>query len=616
MTRFLGVLDAISRPASDAASALQADGWSSAEVAWPADPKVADALEHAIAASGIEIGLLDVSAVVDVSAPGSEARLLPALEAALRLRAGKLRVAVPPSAGRDASALQRLRDIADVADQNGLRLVLRGQSAQPGIEELQALLGATAHPAVTLEIDPLAGSGDARTTSELIRRTMGRIGHVRVDLDAGRADGHGAPLLPDLLAELRAAGYHDSVTVVGPGVPPEWGTSRDADRLERVRLALAEDGLDALVCGLSENVLALSGYWSMNGTCIAVVPRDGEPVLLVPRGEETWAATSDWPAVLSYPSGRLADPPLAEAVRPLLRDVGAKLGLRGSRVGVELDQPFVVPAHTAHESSAVTPRLAALLQSAWEPAAIVAGDKTIHRMRAVKTAREIAAIRRSAAAADHGLRAFREATVPGRRDHEVARLVEEAAHEAALAGGAGRARAWAYVMSGPQVAQAYLPFQVPTARRMSEGELVLLEMAVVVDGYWQDVSRTHAVGPDGADARQREIAQAVRAAWEAAAAAAVPGATGGAVDAAARQALADAGLGDRFVHGTGHGVGFAFHEPQPMLAPGSSDVLERNMVVAVEPGVYLPGFGGVRNEDDCLVTDAGAQSLVSDGHAI
>jgi Xaa-Pro aminopeptidase len=614
MTRLLGALDAVGRPANDAARALLADGWSSAEAAWPADPEAAAVLEHAIVASGIEIGLLDVSAVAGVSAPQSEGPLLAAIAAARRLLTAKLRVSVPADAGRDAPLIRRLREVADAADRRGLRLVLWIQGVAPRIDELQDLLRATEHPAISLEIDPLGWSRDARAASELIRQMLGRIGHVRVDFNGGGSAEQDLSRLPDLLAELRGAGYHDSVTVLGSGLPPEWGTNRDSDRLDRIRLALAQDGLDALVCGLSENVLALSGYWSMNGTCIAVVPREGEPVLLVPRGEETWAAASEWPGVLSYPSGRLTDPPFAEAVGPLLRDVGERLGLRGSRIGVEVDQPFVVPAHTAHETSAVTPRLAALVQSAWDPAAIVASDDAIHRLRAVKTAREIAAIRRSAAAADEGLRAFREATVPGCRDHEVARAVEVAVHEAALTRGGGRARAWAYVMSGPQVSQAYLPFQVPTARRMSAGELVLLELAVVVDGYWQDLSRTHAVG--GADARQREVAEAVGGAWQAAAAAAVPGATGGDVDAAARRVLTDAGLGGRFVHGTGHGVGFAFHEPHPMLAPGRADVLARDMVVAVEPGVYLPGFGGVRNEDDCVVTDDGAQSLVSDGHAI
>jgi Xaa-Pro aminopeptidase len=608
MTRLLGELDASTRSPSDAARTLLDDGFSAAELAWPADRDAAAALERGVSASGIEIGLIDISPVAAEADPSAEGRLSSAIDAARRLRARKLRIRLPASTV-DGPLTDRLRDIADAADRRGLGLVV----AVPG-DDPKPLLAALAHPAITVEIEPLARAGDRPAASELIRQTMGRIGHVRVDLSAPGAGAPSGLELADLLGELHAAGYHDSVTVAGGSAPAECGTSRDADRLDRVRAALADSDLDALVCGLSENVLALTGYWSMNGTCVAVVPRDGEPALLVPRGEEAWAAASDWPTVLSYPSGRLADPPAADALRPLLRDVADAAGLHHARIGIERDQPFVVPAHTAHETAAVTPRLSALLESALAPGEIVPADDLIHRVRAVKTAREIAAIRRAAAAADGGLRAFRDATVPGRRDHDVARAVELAVHDAASEHGATRARAWAYVMSGPQISQAYLPFQVPTTRAMSAGELVLLEMAVVVEGYWQDLSRTVVVGE--ADARQRELAAAVRAAWEAAAAAAVPGATGGDVDAAARNVLASAGLGDNFVHGTGHGVGLAFHEPQPILAPGRPDVLERDMVLAIEPGVYLPGFGGVRNEDDCLVTDSGAESLVGDGHAL
>ncbi|MEA2363826.1 MAG: Xaa-Pro dipeptidase [Thermoleophilaceae bacterium] len=608
MTRLLGELDTCARSASDAARALLGEGFSAAELAWPADRDAAAVLERGVSASGIEIGLIDISPVAGQNEPSVGGQLLSAIDAARRLRARKLRIRLPASTV-DGSLTDRLRDIADAADRRGLGLVL----AVPGGDPMP-VLAAVAHPAVTVEIEPLAQAGDRAAASELIRQTMGRIGHVRVDLTAPGAAARPHSEIADLLRALRAAGYNDSVTVAGGAAPAEWGTSRDQDRLDRVRAALAGEDLDALVCGLSENVLALTGYWSMNGTCVAVVPRDGEPALLVPRGEETWAAASGWPTVLSYPSGRLADPPAADALRPLLRELADAAGLRDARIGIERDQPFVVPAHTAHETAAVTPRLSALLESAVEPAEIVPADQLIHCVRAVKTAREIAAIRRAAAAADEGLRAFREATVPDRLDHQVATAVELAVRDAAFERGASRARAWAYVMSGPQISQAYLPFQVPTARAMSAGELVLLEMAVVVEGYWQDLSRTLVVGEAGA--RQRELAAAVRAAWEAAAAAAVPGATGGDVDGAARNVLTSAGLGDNFVHGTGHGVGLAFHEPQPILSPGRPDVIARDMVLAIEPGVYLPGFGGVRNEDDCLVTDTGAESLVSDGHAI
>lgn len=397
--------------------------------------------------------------------------------------------------------------------------------------------------------------------------------------------------------------------------PPTLGgaVAVDAERLALLRRGMEEAGLDGIVCTLSEQVLALTGYWSMNGTCVALVAREGDPLLLVPSGEEERAQVSGWPLRV-YPFGRLVDPPFDAAVTPLLRDAAAELGLRGARIGVEFEPAFLVPSFTAHEVTVGTAEVRRVVTEALAPRELVDATALLRRVRAIKTAREQAAIRRAAAAADAGLRAFRELTVPGSRDVDVALGVEAAVTRAVADANHGRARAWAYVISGPQIAQAYLPFQVTSPRRMSVGELVLLELAVVVEGYWQDVSRTHAVGEATAD--QRAAAAAVNGAWRAAVAAAKPGATGGEVDRAARVVLEDAGYGEAYLHGTGHGVGMAFHEPYPLLVPGHESVLEAGMVIAIEPGVYLPGFGGLRNEDDCLVTADGAISLNQDDHSV
>ncbi|HEU4798836.1 MAG TPA: M24 family metallopeptidase, partial [bacterium] len=140
-------------------------------------------------------------------------------------------------------------------------------------------------------------------------------------------------------------------------------------------------------------------------------------------------------------------------------------------------------------------------------------------------------------------------------------------------------------------------------------DLVMLELSTVADGYFSDLTRMATVGRPSS--RQQELLDAVRRAQRSAIEAIRPGVTGDAVDRAARGILEGAGLGDAFIHITGHGLGFRYHEPMPLLYPGSKDVLEAGMVTSVEPGVYNEKFGGVRIEDDVAVRSDGAEVLSS-----
>jgi Xaa-Pro dipeptidase len=159
------------------------------------------------------------------------------------------------------------------------------------------------------------------------------------------------------------------------------------------------------------------------------------------------------------------------------------------------------------------------------------------------------------------------------------------------------------VQSGPNSA---LPHGSAGGRVLRPGELLLFDFGAAWDGYCADLTRTATVGEP--DARQREVHAVVLAAHDAAVAAVRPGVTAGEVDAAARAVIQEAGLGDRFVHRVGHGLGLEAHEA-PSLDPGSSTVLEEGMVITIEPGVYVPGWGGVRIEDDLVVEAGGAAVL-------
>jgi Xaa-Pro aminopeptidase len=130
---------------------------------------------------------------------------------------------------------------------------------------------------------------------------------------------------------------------------------------------------------------------------------------------------------------------------------------------------------------------------------------------------------------------------------------------------------------------------------------------VVADGFWADRTRARTAGePTSA---QREARDLVARAQAAAIAAVRPGVTGAEVDEAARRPIREAGRDRQFMHITGHGLGYRYHEYSPMLAPRSPDVLRAGMIHSVEPGVYDRSFGGIRIEDDVLVTDAGAEVL-------
>ncbi len=227
----------------------------------------------------------------------------------------------------------------------------------------------------------------------------------------------------------------------------------------------------------------------------------------------------------------------------------------------------------------------------------------VERLRASKDREEIDAIRDAARLATESLEIVLSLVRPGQREIDVAVALES---ELRI-----RGSEWhpfpTIVASGPRSA---LPHARTDEREICAGDLLLLDFGAQVSGYCADITRTVVVG-SRADARQREIYDVVRDAQQVAREKIAAGMTGKEADALARSVIEERGFGDAFGHSLGHGLGLEVHE-DPRVSKHNDEPLPENSVVTIEPGVYLPGFGGVRIEDDVLLGDAGTE-LLSDG---
>jgi Xaa-Pro aminopeptidase len=358
-----------------------------------------------------------------------------------------------------------------------------------------------------------------------------------------------------------------------------------AARHRQVREALSESGLVALVVTSLPNIAYLTNF--AGSTAIVVVTAERLLFLTDSRYTTTIrdAAETGWacPGLELLIVEGAYDSALADAVRPL---VGA--------VGVEGDH-LSVSRFRWLESM-----LASATHLSLRPTAGM-----VERAREVKDGYEVGVLReagrRLSSAAAQALAGIRG----GLRELDVAAGIEGALREA----GFSKPAFDTIVASGPNSA---LPHARPTERRLSEGDLVVLDFGGIYDSYCVDLTRTVAVGK--ASERAKFVFEGVRTAHDRAVAAVAPGVSRFAVDAAARDWLIEIGMGEAFGHGTGHGLGLEIHE-DPRIARRRGDVDSRNerliegMVFTIEPGAYFPGWGGVRIEDDVLVTASGVELL-------
>jgi Xaa-Pro aminopeptidase len=352
-------------------------------------------------------------------------------------------------------------------------------------------------------------------------------------------------------------------------------------RAGRLAAGLRERDLDVLLVGTPVNVRYLTGFTGTNGLALVVADQ-----------AETHRFFTDF----RYATQSAAQVPEEfdrEIVAgDLLEAAAGALCAAGSAVGTRLgfdEASITVKQHT---------RLGELLGAEWE---LIPCAGAVERLRAVKDAWEIDRIRASAELADEALRGVLEAGVVHRTERDVAIELELRMR-----------RLGAQAPSFPSIvaagAQGALPHAEPRAREIHKDALLTIDWGALHEGYCSDCTRTYATG-ERISAQAREIYGLVLDAQEQALAAVRAGPNGKEVDAVARELIEQAGHGEHFGHGLGHGVGLEVHEGPRLSRLAGEEPLQAGNVVTVEPGVYLPGRLGVRIEDLVVITKDGQEVL-------
>jgi len=361
-----------------------------------------------------------------------------------------------------------------------------------------------------------------------------------------------------------------TATLTAPLAPLEVAT-----RLGRLQTRLGGAELDALLVSKLANVRYLTGFTG-SAALLLVTPGDA---LFVTDGRYTQRSKEELGAAGT--AARIAIGLTAAEQRALVtREVAA-----GARVGLE-DQSITWAQQRewldAFEGSEVRP-----------------AGTIVEELRRVKDAGEVDRIRRACAIADDAFQALLPRLAAGITERAFALELEFAMRERGASGNSFDP----IIASGPNGAK---PHHMPSDRVIERNELVVCDFGCIVDGYCSDMTRTVSVGDPGPQARHvYEVVLASQQAGRARVAADVECA---AIDRASRDVIADAGWADAFSHSTGHGVGLEIHEA-PRVASTASDTLLVGDVVTVEPGVYLPGVGGVRIEDTVVVGPDAAEPL-------
>jgi Xaa-Pro aminopeptidase len=373
---------------------------------------------------------------------------------------------------------------------------------------------------------------------------------------------------------------------------------RDDAKLDRVRELMAEEQVDAFVVRAPDNVLYLTNFWGMKGYDACVFPSEGEPVLITIEASEEDAARSAWTEDVRLIRGYDPEDPRPVLSRTLDATVAAARGYE--RVGLELSLGTQASDRMVGEPTTFT--------AGWFDAFPEAADATplLARARWRKTEQEVERLRLANEIAAAAMEHVRGQLRPGMREAEVAALWQGFVHGEGTGwrGKVELALPFSLVWAGPGIKTFTATGHLPVL----EGEPVLFEIWVCADGYWADHTKNLVVGELRHD--YAELEAALMGVYERALAFIRPGASMAELDRSVRDGIDAMGYSGQPTHPICHGVGARAHEPPYPHQAGGGE-FEEGMVLAVEPGAYWPGGGGLRVEDNFLVTSDGVAKLSS-----
>ena len=375
---------------------------------------------------------------------------------------------------------------------------------------------------------------------------------------------------------------------------------RDDAKLERVRALMAEEDVDALVVRAPDNVLYLSNFQPMKGYDAVVFPREGDPTLIALEPSEDDARRTAWTQDVRLFRGydeRDPRPPPARALE-LTVEVCRSRGLE--RIGLELSQGTQAADRMVGEPTTPTAALFEAFPNRVDASPLLA------EARMLKTEQELERMRLANRLAAVALEDVRALLRPGMKESEVAAAWEGSVHAHGLGyeGKVEYARGYSLVWSGPGIRT----FTSTADRPIAEHEPTLFEIWVSADGYWCD--HTKNLVPGELDPRYAELEAQLLEVYARAIDHCADGASLAELDVLIRDGIAAAGYPGQPSHPVAHGVGARAHEP-PYAHRAASGTIRAGMVLAIEPGIYWEGGGGLRVEDNWLVTTGEPEKLCS-----
>lgn len=372
---------------------------------------------------------------------------------------------------------------------------------------------------------------------------------------------------------------------------------------------MRRDGFDALVLRIPENITYVSGAWCGRGLSYLILPLDKEPILIHHAGEtvpSTWVSDVRLyrPETFEHLGSSL------DISTDFVRDALSNCGLSSGSIGVEMTWELILGTPLRYETNVIGEKTFQVLRQKLSGCKLKDASSLLIQARSIKTENEIEALRKTNRVARIGLETFEHNLKAGLSEIELAAKIE---HEVVTRGvvkcRAQKVMACAFVSSGPTTVEAYKYVVGNGRRKLKRGDLVLLELDVIVDGYCSDTTRTFVVGKP--NRKQNALLEAVLDSETTAISLIKPEVPAAEIAKSANAVIQERGLSKYLVHRLGHGIGVGMHEPIPALHVESKDVLIPGMVHSVEPGIYGKAIGGIRIEDDILDTEEGAEYLSS-----